>query len=125
MICDAVSSSTIFFSNIISKQSGSYRLSFSGSGSSTIRDPIVRLPNGEYRVLQPIPVVFEKTEDGWIAWFEHAGIGMPGATITEARDLLSHNLLDAFVFFTENEDKLGPGPIVQLEVLRSYITRQE
>lgn len=91
---------------------------------SIVSLPIVSLPNDEYHVLRPIPVVFEQTEDGWIAWFEQAGIGMSGTTKTEAKELLSHDILDAFILFTEEEDKLGPGPIVQLKVLRSYITWQ-
>ena len=92
---------------------------------SIVSLPIVSLPNDEYHVLRPIPVVFEQTEDGWIAWFEQAGIGMSGTTKTEAKELLSHDILDAFILFTEEEDKLGPGPIAQLKVLRSYITWQK
>ena len=140
MIRTSVSSSTIFLPDIISNYSQSelpsrlqaHRVSGSrlparsltfsnGSGSSTIRDPIVSLPNDGFRVLRPIPVVFEDTTDGWIAWFEHAGIGMSGATMTEAKKLLAHDIQDAFILFTEAENKLGPGPISQLEVLRLYI----
>ena len=92
---------------------------------SIVSLPIVSLPNDEYHVLRPIPVVFEQTEDGWIAWSEQAGIGMSGTTKTEAKELLSHDILDAFILFTEEEDKLGPGPIAQLKVLRSYIIWQK
>ena len=92
-----------------------------GSGSLRFDDSIVSLPDKRYRVIQPIPVVYEETTDGWIAWFEHAGIGMSGATLTEAKELLSHDILDALVLYTENEKKLGPGPKTQLRVLRSYI----
>jgi hypothetical protein len=129
VIRDAVGSSTIFLPNTVPKYSQSrflvqYRdLPVSnGSGASTIRDSLLSLPDDEYHVLQPIPVVFEKTADGWIAWFEHAGIGMSGATMTEAKELLSHDIIDAFILYTENEDKLGPGPETQLRVLKSYIT---
>ncbi len=42
--------------------------------------------------------------------------------MTEAKELLSHDIIDAFILYTENEDKLGPGPETQLRVLKSYIT---
>ena len=92
-----------------------------GSESPRLGDSIVSLPDKRYDVIQPIPVVYEKSTDGWIAWFEHAGIGMSGATMTEAKELISHEILDALVLYTENEEKLGPGPKTQLRVLRSYI----
>ena len=143
MIRASVSSSTVFLPNIIREYSHSelafkfsgsigsgaicpleYRdvLFSNGSVSSTTRDSIVSLPDDKYHTLQPIPVVFENTTDGWIAWFEHAGIGMSGATMAEAKELLTHEILDSFTFYAEQEEKLGPGPMAQLKILESYIT---
>jgi len=108
MIRASVSSSTVFLPNIIREYSHSelafkfsgsigsgaicpleYRdVVFSnGSVSSTTRDSIVSLPDDKYHTLQPIPVV-ESATDGWIAWFEHAGIGMSGATMARLKNSL-------------------------------------
>lgn len=91
------------------------------SGSSTVSDPIVSLPSEDHRVLIPIPVVFEESEDGWVAWFEHAGIGMSGDTRAEAKELLGHDILESFILYSEESGNLGPGPTAQFKILKAYI----
>ncbi len=80
------------------------------------------LPDAGYRLLQPIPVLLEQSEEGeWMACFEEANISMSGIEPEDARQALADDIVDAFALFLAEEETLGPEPVQQLAVLRRYL----
>ena len=64
-------------------------------------------------------------EDGYLATFFDANIGITGDTREEAVANLRLLLVDMFDDFETQESQLGPEPERQLAVLRVFIRRQQ
>ena len=77
--------------------------------------------DNHFQLVLPIPVRLEQHDDCWVAWFDEAEIGMSGETKEESVELLSYDIRDAFILFSEQQNRLGPGPASQFNVLRKYI----
>ena len=78
-----------------------------------------------YELLQEIPVVVQPTEDGFLATFFDASLGMSGDTAEEAVDNLKALVVDVFESLLRDEGRLGPQPIRQLAVLRAFLRRRD
>jgi hypothetical protein len=90
--------------------------------SQTRLDRIERLEG--YRVLRPIPVVYEIASDTDVeARFDDANIAMSGNSRLDARQALVEEMLSTFDDYTADEAALGPGPKQQLALLRTYIAK--
>ena len=87
-----------------------------------IRTYLYELPDDQYDVLKPVPVLIERDIDvGWAAYFEEAEIGMPGSDPEDAKSALACDIMNALDVYHSEEANLGPIPAKQLEVLRKYI----
>ena len=80
----------------------------------------------DYEVLKPIPVVFRKVDDSFVASFIAANVNSSGDTWTEAIENLRSLLVGIFdLLLTHRPEELGPAPKYQLSVLRAYIRKSE
>ena len=87
-----------------------------------IRTYLYELPENQYDVVEPIPVLIERdTDEGWAAYFEEAEIGMPGSDPEDAKAALSYDIINALEIYNAEEGNLGPIPEKQLAVLRKHI----
>jgi hypothetical protein len=86
--------------------------------------PITTLEPEQFDLARDIPVVVRPTDDGYLATFFDANIGMTGGTREEAVGNLRLLLVDVFDELEKKEGQLGPKLVRQLAVLRSFIKRQ-
>ncbi len=97
----------------------------SGFGQrSTVIVPLTTLAPENIKVLKPIPVVICREDEDFSAAFYDAGIHASGDTEQDAFNSLREILIADFELFdSEDPSRLGPGPRLQLAVLREYIAR--
>lgn len=86
--------------------------------------PITTLEPEPFDLLQHIPVVVQPTDDGYLATFFDADIGMTGDTKEEAVANLRLLLADVFEKLEREEALLGPHLVRQLAVLRKFMKRR-
>ena len=86
--------------------------------------PITTLDPEPFELIRDLPVVVVREDDGYLATFFDAGIGMTGDSREEAVANLRLLLVDMFDDFETHEAQLGPEPERQLAVLRIFIRRQ-
>lgn len=90
-----------------------------------IRTYLYELPEDQYDIVKPIPVLIERDADeGWAAYFEEAEIGMPGSDPEDAKAALAYDVINALEIYNAEEGNLGPIPQKQLEVLRKHIRKK-
>jgi dCTP deaminase len=86
--------------------------------------PMTTLATAELKLQRDIPIVIEQMEDGFVATFFDANLSMSGDTQEEAFRNVRGLIIDIFSDLdSEPADRLGPGPRMQLQVLRSFIVR--
>jgi dCTP deaminase len=86
--------------------------------------PMTTLATTELNLQRDIPIVIEQTDDGFVAIFFDANLSMSGDTQEEAFRNVRGLIVDIFMGLDgEPADRLGPGPKMQLQVLRSFIVR--
>ena len=86
--------------------------------------PITTLEPELFDLIREIPVVVSPDEDGYLATFSDANIGMTGDTREEAVANLRLLLVDMFEDLEVQESRLGPHPQRQLATLRAFIHRR-
>jgi predicted DNA-binding antitoxin AbrB/MazE fold protein len=86
--------------------------------------PITTLEPEPFDLARDIPVVVRPTDDGYLATFFDANIGMTGDTREEAVANLRLLLVDVFDELEKEEGQLGPKLVRQLAVLRSFMKRR-
>jgi hypothetical protein len=84
---------------------------------------IIGFDDDDYRLLAPIPIRLERTNNGFIASFDEANIAIAGITKTDARQALEVEILDAFDDWTADETALGIPTRQQLGILRQHIAK--
>jgi len=92
--------------------------------SPSVVVPITTLAPEPFDLLREIPVVVQPTDDGYLATFFDANIGMTGDTQEEAVSSLRLLLVDVFDELEKEEAQLGPYPARQLAVLRGFMRRR-
>ncbi len=92
--------------------------------SQSVVVPIAALEPEPFNLLRDIPVVVQSTDDGFLATFFDANIGMTGDTREEAVANLKVLLVDVFDELDRDEGQLGPQLVRQLAVLRSFMKRR-
>jgi len=92
--------------------------------SQSVVVPITTLEPEPFDLLQQIPVVIQPTDDGYLATFFDANIGMTGDTKEESVANLRMLLVDVFDELEREEGQLGPHLVRQLAVLRSVMKRR-
>ena len=91
----------------------------------SIMVPISTLAPEPYTLVRDIPCLIQPTDGGFVATFFDANISASGDTQQEALENLKALLVDIFDdLVSEPNDKLGPEPKRQLEVLKTLIRRQ-
>jgi predicted DNA-binding protein len=107
------------FSSIIAEAIDVYL----GSESHQIETvPITTLATDGLKLKRDIPIVIEPVEDSFVATFFDANLSMSGDTQEEAFRNVRGLIIDIFNDLeSEPADRLGPGPKMQLQVLRSFI----
>jgi len=86
---------------------------------------ILEFPNEPYEIIKPIPIEFRLGDpSGIVASFKEANIASVDETWVEAYKGLQVEILNTLEGYEENEAHLGPEPLRQLRVLRSYIHRR-
>lgn len=104
--------------------SAAYQIAYQPRADDLIPTQIDQFPGEPYRIRRPIPVLIERVDDNdFLASFEEANLAFSGTTKREAFQNLAIEILNAFEMFSEQESNLGPEPIRQLAVLRSYLVR--
>ena len=79
-----------------------------------------------YRVLHPIPVAIQESEDEFLASFVEANINSSGSTSQEAFANVRELILDIFdTLDTLEPARLGPKPRRQLGILKEYLCASE
>jgi hypothetical protein len=86
--------------------------------------PITTLEPEPFDLARDIPVVVQPTDDGFLATFFDANIGMTGDTKEEAVANLRLLLVDVFDELEKEEGQLGPDLVRQVAVLRSFMKRR-
>lgn len=86
--------------------------------------PIRTLEPEPFDLARDIPAVVQPTDDGYLATFFDANIGMTGDTKEEAVANLKLLLVDVFDDLEKEERQLGPKLVRQLAVLRSFMKRR-
>ena len=94
------------------------------SESSSLVVPITTLDPEPFDLLRDIPVVVQPTDDGFLATFFDANIGITGDTREEAVANLRLLLADVFDELEKEEARLGPDLVRQLAVLRGFMKRR-
>ncbi len=94
------------------------------SESPSLVVPITTLDPEPFDLLRDIPVVVQPTDDGFLATFFDANIGMTGDTREEAVANLRLLLADVFDELEKEEAQLGPPLVRQLAVLRGFMKRR-
>ena len=92
--------------------------------SQSVVVPITTLEPEPFDLLHNIPVVVQPTDDGYLATFFDANIGMTGDTKEESVANLRLLLVDVFDELEREEGQLGPQLVRQLAVLRSFMKRR-
>ena len=87
--------------------------------------PITTLAPEPFDLLREFPMTVVPEDGGYLATFFDAGISMTGDTREEAVANLRMMLVDMFDDFEAQEHQLGPEPKRQLDVLRTFIRRQQ
>ncbi len=107
------------FSSIIAEAIDAYL----GSESHHIETvPITALPTTGLKLPRDIPIVIEPVDDGFVATFFDANLSMSGDTQEEAFSNVRGLIIDIFSdLASEPAGRLGPGPKMQLQALRSFI----
>ncbi len=83
--------------------------------------PITSLEPEPFDLARDIPAVVQPTDDGFLATFFDAKIGMTGDTKEEAVANLRLLLVDVFEELEKEEEQLGPDLVRQLAVLRGFV----
>jgi len=86
--------------------------------------PITTFEPDPFDVIKEIPAVVVPSDDGYLATFYDANIGMTGDTREEAIANLRLLLADMFEDFEAQASQLGPEPERQLAVLRTFMRRR-
>ena len=94
------------------------------SVAESVAVPITTLEPEPFDLARDIPVVVRPTNDGYLATFFDANIGMIGDTREEAVANLRLLLVDVFDELEKEEGQLGPTLVRQLAVLRSFMKRR-
>jgi len=82
-------------------------------------------PNEPYECIKPIPVEFQLGDpSGILASFKEANIASVDESWVEAYKGLQAEILNTLEGYEGNEAHLGPEPLRQLRILRSYIRRR-
>ncbi len=75
-----------------------------------------------YELLRPISIVIEGQTDGFLASFVEANINASGETEHEAINMVKDTILMAYErLVSKADEKLGPGPLKQKQILMSLI----
>jgi hypothetical protein len=83
---------------------------------------ITTLATTGLKLRRDIPIVIERVDDGFVATFFDANLSMSGDTQEEAFRNVRELIVDIFNDLdSEPADRLGPGPRMQIQVLRSFI----
>jgi len=86
--------------------------------------PITTLATAGLKLQRDIPIVIEQVDGGFVATFFDANLSMSGDTQEEAFRNVRGLIADIFSDLdSEPADRLGPGPKMQINVLRSFIAR--
>ena len=93
-------------------------------GPESVVVPITTFEPDPFDLLHNIPVVVQPTDDGYLATFFDANIGMTGDTKEESVANLRLLLVDVFDELEREEGQLGPQLVRQLAVLRSFMKRR-
>jgi len=99
------------------------------SAANVVEEPritdgaISHFEDDAYRLLTPIPVRFERMENGYVVNFDEANMATAGLTKTDASHALEVEILDAFDDWTADETALGIPTRRQLMVLKRYIAK--
>ena len=96
----------------------------SAETSPSLVVPITTLEPEPFDLLRNIPVVVQQTDDGYLATFFDANIGITGDTKEEAVANLRVLLADVFEELEREEARLGPHLVRQFAVLRSFMKRR-
>jgi len=89
--------------------------------SPSVVVPITTLEPEPFDLLRSIPVVVQPTDDGYLATFFDANIGMTGDTREESVANLRLLLVEVFEELEREESQLGPQLVRQLAVLRIFM----
>lgn len=101
------------------------RLSTPGGKATSFLVHIESFEPEPYLIRQPLPIFIERSETGVGASFHEANIHAAGDTDQEALDNLRSLVLDIFESLERSRaSRLGPEPLRQLAVLRTYIKRK-
>jgi predicted DNA-binding antitoxin AbrB/MazE fold protein len=93
--------------------------------SPSVVVPITAFEPEPFELIRSIPVVVQQTDDGYLATFFDANIGITGDTNEEAVANLRLLLVDVFEELEAEEAQLGPQMVRQLAVLRSFMKRRK
>jgi predicted RNase H-like HicB family nuclease len=92
----------------------------------TLTVPVESLAPEPYEVIHPFHVVLRPAGEEYVATFFDANISATGETEVEAVENLKDVIVAGFDMLTRHkESELGPGPLRQINVLRSFIRRIE
>jgi hypothetical protein len=87
--------------------------------------PLTTLGAEPFDVIREIPVVVSPEDDGYLATFLDANIGIAGDNKEEAVANLQMLLVDMFDDLEARETRLGPHPKQQLAILRTHMRRRQ
>jgi hypothetical protein len=87
--------------------------------------PLTTLGAEPFDVIREIPVVVSPEDDGYLATFLDANIGIAGDNKEEAVANLQMLLVDMFDDLEAQETRLGPRPKQQLAILRTHMRRRQ
>ncbi len=93
------------------------------TGGASVVIPIATLAPEPFELIRSIPAVVQSSDDGYLATFFDANIGITGDTKEEAVANLRMLLVDVYEKLEKDEAQLGPQLVRQLAVLRSFMKR--
>ena len=83
------------------------------------------LHSNEYVLKHPIEITISDHGDEILAEFTEAGISVSEDTAVDALQWLKDSIIDSYVTFNNQRDRLGPIPKRQLQVLEKYIGKEQ
>ncbi len=87
--------------------------------------PLTSLAPEPYEIVGQIHILIQPAQEGYVAYYLDANLGVSGETKAEALNGVKDRIISTYERFIEKPDeKLGPGPLRQKQVLASHIRRR-
>lgn len=87
--------------------------------------PVQTFAPEPYEVMKPFNVIVQRSGDEFVASFLDANLNASGSTEEEAFSNLKDIITGVFDCLTEHDEaKLGPGPLKQLRVLKTFLKKR-